>query len=109
MDSEAIGYDEDETPRRIYSPLNIICAAYNILQAWAAIGATFALGISHGGSAAIIYGLILIFLIYIIIALSMAELAAKYPTAGGEYHWTALIAPTKVRRELVLSILSRVR
>ena len=50
----------------------------------------------------IIYGLVLILLVYTAIALSAAELVARYPTAGGQYHWTSLIAPAHVRRELVI-------
>ncbi len=33
--------------------------------------------------------------------LSMAELAARYATAGGQYHWTWLLAPEKVKRGMV--------
>ena len=64
-------------------------------------GATFILGIAHGGSAGVVYGLVLIVVIYAGIALSMSELAAQYPTTGGQYHWSYLIAPVSARKELV--------
>ena len=81
--------------------MNIVAAAFNICQAWAAVGATFVLGIAHGGSVGVVYGLIIMVFLYGAIALSMAELAARYPTTGGQYHWTALIAPRSVKRQLV--------
>lgn len=90
-----------ETPIKKFGTLNIIAAAFNICQAWASIGATFALSIEHGGSTTIIYGSIVIFLVYSAIALSLAELAARYPTAGGQYHWTAILAPEPFKRQLV--------
>ncbi|KAL6716627.1 polyamine transporter tpo5 [Lecanora helva] len=34
------------------------------------------------------------------VALSLSEMAARYPTAGGQYHWTALLAPSKWKRGL---------
>ena len=90
-----------EAPSKTLSPLATVAAAYNICQSWVAIGATFALSIGHGGNITIIYGMMLIAVLYSIIALSIAELAAQYPTAGGQYHWTAILAPPKIRREMV--------
>lgn len=90
-----------ESPKRSFGPLNIIAAAFNICQAWAAVGATFVLGIAHGGSVGVVYGLLIILVFYGAIVLSLAELAARYPTTGGQYHWTALIAPKPVKRQLV--------
>lgn len=31
----------------------------------------------------------------------MAELASVYPTAGGPYHWTSILAPQRYKRILV--------
>ena len=90
-----------DSPKKSFGPLDIAVAAFNICQAWAAIGATLGLGIAHGGPPALIYGLVLVTIVYLIIALSAAELAANFGTAGGQYHWTAMLAPRQVRRQLV--------
>lgn len=90
-----------EVPVKTLSPLATIAAAYNICQSWVAIGATLGLSVGHGGNATVIYGLIIIAVLYSAIALSIAELAAQYPTAGGQYHWSAILAPPKIRREVV--------
>ena len=90
-----------DAPAKTLGPLAIVSAAYNISQSWVAIGATFALSIGHGGSVTVIYGLVFIAVLYTIVALSIAELVAQYPTAGGQYHWTAILAPPRIRREMV--------
>ena len=92
---------EMEVPAKTLSPLATVAAAYNICQSWVAIGATFTLSVGHGGNITVIYGLIIIAVVYIAIALSVAEFAAQYPTAGGQYHWSSILAPPSIRRETV--------
>lgn len=65
------------------------------------VASTLILGLSHGGSATVLYGLFVILIMYGAVALSLAEMAARYTTAGGQYHWTALLAPEKMKRGLV--------
>ena len=40
---------------------------------------------------------ILAFLGTVAVAVSLAEIASAYPTAGGQYHWVAALAPQKYR------------
>jgi len=75
--------------------------AFNLLSSWLAVATTMILGLSHGGSVTVLYGLVVILVIYGAVALSLAELAARYTTAGGQYHWTALLAPEGMKRGLV--------
>lgn len=49
----------------------------------------------------IIYGLLLMSMIYTATAFSLSELAARYPTAGGQYHWTSILAPPELSRGMV--------
>ena len=79
----------------------IISVAFNLLSSWLTIASTLILGLSHGGSVAVLYGLFVILIMYGAVALSLAELAARYTTAGGQYHWTALLAPESMKRGLV--------
>ena len=71
------------------------------MNTWWGFGSVFVLGISHGGPVTLIYGMILLSLVYGATALSLAELSAHYPTAGGQYHWTSLLAPKRLKRILV--------
>jgi len=59
------------------------------------------LAIFQGGPVTIIYGCVLMLFLMGASALTLAELAARYPTAGGQYHWTAILAPRKYARGLV--------
>ena len=65
------------------------------------MASTLILGLSHGGSVTVVYGLLIILVMYGAVALTLAELAARYTTAGGQYHWTALLAPKSMKRGLV--------
>jgi choline transport protein len=59
------------------------------------------LGISQGGNVEVLYGIIVMLFLIGATTLSLAELAARYPTAGGQYHWTTLLAPKKYKNGLV--------
>ena len=79
----------------------ILSVAFNLLSSWLAIATTLILGLSHGGSISVLYGLMVILVMYGAVALSLAELAARYPTAAGQYHWTAVLAPRGLKGGLV--------
>lgn len=89
-----------ESPRSI-SPLEIIGAGWNICQSWTGVAATMAISITQGGTVAVIYGLIVIFVTMGCSAATLGELASVYPTAGGQYHWTSILAPKEMSRSLV--------
>ena len=46
----------------------------------------------------LIYGMIVTTVIYLGIAILLAELASVYPTAGGQYHFTSILAPEGINR-----------
>ena len=85
-------------PPRVLSILDIVAAGFNICNAWSGLAATLFLGFLSGGPVTIIWGFVVCSFIILCCVLSMAELAAKYPTAGGQYHWTYILAPPKVKR-----------
>ena len=86
---------------RQMSSLSTISASWIICDSWAGVAATVALAIVQGGPVTMIYGLILMFLLGGACVLSLAELASVYPTAGGQYHWTSILAPKYGSRALV--------
>lgn len=50
----------------------------------------------------LLYGQILIFiLVGLGSTATLAELTSVYPTAGGQYHWTSILAPKSTNRALV--------
>ena len=48
----------------------------------------------------LIYGIFVTTFIYLCISLVLAELASVYPTAGGQYHFTSILAPEGINRLL---------
>ncbi|KAK5946371.1 hypothetical protein PMZ80_000514 [Knufia obscura] len=85
-------------PPRTLKALDILSAGFNVCNSWCGVAATMFLGFLAGGPVTIIYGVIISFFTVGCCALSMCELAARYPTAGGQYHWTYLLAPKSIRR-----------
>lgn len=81
--------------------LETISASWVICDSWAGVAATVALAISQGGPVTLIYGPILTLILVGACVLTLAELASVYPTAGGQYHWTSILAPKSMNRALV--------
>lgn len=91
---------ESHTKRDI-GMISIIALGWNICNSWAAVAATMILSITSGGPVTLLYGIVVIFVLNGSAAASMAEIASVYPTAGGQYHWTGVLAPKKWSRGLV--------
>lgn len=79
----------------------IICGGWNICNSWAGIAGTLAIGIAQGGTVLLLYGIIITLVAVGCCTATLAELASVYPTAGGQYHWTSILSPTKASRVLV--------
>jgi len=59
------------------------------------LSTTFLVSLVNGQSVTILWGWVLVTLISIAIALSLAEICSVYPTAGGVYFWAALLSSKK--------------
>lgn len=64
------------------------------------LATTFYYPLVAGGPANIIWGWILVSLIIICVAASLGEITSVYPTAGGVYYQTFMLAPAKYKRIL---------
>ncbi|EWY81964.1 hypothetical protein FOYG_16169 [Fusarium oxysporum NRRL 32931] len=84
--------------KKTMGPLAILFAGYNICNSWVGLAATMVIGMEQGGSVTIVYGVLLITFCVGCSTATMAELASVYPTAGGPYHWTSILAPEKYNR-----------
>ena len=58
----------------------------------------FAGGLANGGYAGTFWGFLLVWLGTLAAFTTMGELASMAPTAGGQYHWTAMLAPRSINR-----------
>ncbi|KAH7386800.1 amino acid/polyamine transporter I [Phaeosphaeria sp. MPI-PUGE-AT-0046c] len=95
-----VGLSLQPTAARNMSSIQTISAGWIISNSWAGIAATFILAVAQGGPITLIYGPIIMLFLVGSCAVTLAELASVYPTAGGQYHWTSILAPKKWSREL---------
>lgn len=87
--------------RRDIGPFDILCVGYNICNCWVGLAATMVIGIEQGGTVTLIYGTLVVTFAMVCSAATMAELSSVYPTSGGPYHWTSILAPERYHRFLV--------
>lgn len=59
------------------------------------LSTTMYYSLTDGQSVTVLYGWIFVSLISLCIAASLAEICAVYPTAGGVYYWSAMLATRK--------------
>ena len=59
------------------------------------MAASLSVALPSGGPTAVIWGIIPSFIGNLCMAASLAEICAVYPTSGGQYHWSAILAPEK--------------
>lgn len=78
----------------------MIALSFNICNSWVAIATSLALAISAGGTVTLLYGIICSCAVYASVGISLAELISVYPTPGGQYHFTSILAPKKWSRGL---------
>ncbi|KAL4771561.1 amino acid/polyamine transporter I [Aspergillus nidulans var. acristatus] len=93
--------DQLEMPmKRKFNILSIIAVGYNISNSWVAIAASFAIAIQSGGALSLLYGIIAVTFAMLCTGVTLAELASVYPTAGGQYHFTSILASRRWSRGL---------
>jgi choline transport protein len=87
---EALGHKSEL--KRNFSPLAMLGLAFAILNSWTALSASLSLALPSGGSTSVVWGLVTAGICNLCLAASLAEFLSAYPTAGGQYHWVAVIA-----------------
>jgi choline transport protein len=96
---ELIQLNPQAVPRDI-GPFQIIALGFNIPNSWAAIAISLSTALTAGGSVSLIYGNFIITAMYGSAAVTLAELASVYPTAGGQYHFASIMAPKRFNRSI---------
>lgn len=79
--------------QRNFSMISMLGLAFAILNTWTALSASLSLALPSGGPSAAVWGLITAGVFNLALAASLAEFLSAYPTAGGQYHWAAIVAP----------------
>lgn len=78
--------------KRNFSMTSMLGLAFAILNTWTALAASITLALPSGGPSAVIWGLMVAGVCNLCLAASLAEFLSAWPTAGGQYHWAAIVA-----------------
>lgn len=99
-DVKSIGISDVASPKKkAFTTLSALSMGYSITNT--GLGIVQIVGNTvFGAGPLFIYGMLLIFCISICIAITLGELVSAYPHAGGQYFWTAQLAPERSRRFL---------
>lgn len=87
---EQLGHKQEL--KRNFSMISMLGLAFAILNTWTALAAAISVALPSGGPSAVIWGLIVAGICNLCLAASLAEFLSAYPTAGGQYHWAAIIS-----------------
>ncbi|KAK7183965.1 hypothetical protein DPSP01_012241 [Paraphaeosphaeria sporulosa] len=79
--------------RRNFAFLSILGLSCSLMITWEGLCSVFVFGLMDGGPAGLIYGFLFCWLGYGTVVATMGELVSIWPTAGGQYHWTHMLAP----------------
>ncbi|KLO85639.1 Uncharacterized protein LW93_14254 [Fusarium fujikuroi] len=71
-----------------------------LVSTWIALAGTMAYILPSGGSVSFIYGFIVCVLCNLALAASLGEMAALWPTAGGQYHFMYALCTPKWKRPM---------
>ncbi|KAI1112651.1 choline transport protein [Nemania sp. NC0429] len=82
------------------SRLTMVALTFAILNTWIALAGSIGLVLPSGGSVSFLYGFIFCVLCNFALAASLGELAAIWPTAGGQYHFVYALCTDKWRKSM---------
>ncbi|KAF4547437.1 Amino acid permease-like protein 20 [Elsinoe fawcettii] len=71
-----------------------------LVATWETVFGVAGLGLTNGGTAGFIYMYIVVWISFLCIYTSMAEMGSMAPTSGGQYHWVSELAPEKWQKLL---------
>ncbi|KAF9638411.1 putative amino acid transporter protein [Lasiodiplodia theobromae] len=83
--------------RREFSVWSLGALLVCLMATWEALSSVVAQALTNGGAPCLFYNYVIAFIGSLLTAASMAEIASIYPTAGGQYHWVASLAPPHTR------------
>jgi amino acid transporter len=82
------------------STLTMVAMAFAILNTWIALAGVMAYILPSGGAVSFIYGFLVCVFCNLALAASLGELAALWPTAGGQYHFMYALCTTRWKRSM---------
>ncbi|KAI2618103.1 putative GABA transporter [Hypoxylon sp. NC1633] len=97
-----IGGSDDEQLQRLgkrpllsrgFGFMSILGFSCSALLSWEGILVTSISGLLNGGPAGVVWGFLINWVGFVSVYTALGEMASMAPTAGGQYHWVAMMAP----------------
>ncbi|KAF4949302.1 hypothetical protein FSARC_13509 [Fusarium sarcochroum] len=95
-DLAAFGHDQSLT--RKFSMWSMLALAFSVLGTWSTFAQGIDSGLTAGGPVAILWGLCLVFVCNVCVAVSLGEMCSSMPTALGQAYWISRLWPTSAGR-----------
>jgi amino acid permease (GABA permease) len=86
----SLGYAQEL--RRRMSGFSNFAVSFTIISVLSGCLTLYYFGMTYGGPVAIVWGWIIVGAMTLVVGLGMAEIASRYPTAGGLYFWAAKLS-----------------
>lgn len=80
---------------RFISTLGFACT---LMSTWEIALMTSFYGLLNGGTAGLVWGYFVVWLGYMLVFATIAEMASIAPTSGGQYHWASEFAPRSCQK-----------
>ncbi|KAJ5380098.1 uncharacterized protein N7496_002526 [Penicillium cataractarum] len=78
---------------RSFSWMGALGLAFSIVNSWLTYASCFGVAYSYGGGQVAIFSPIISALVQWIMLMGVAELSSAFPSSGGQYHFTYIVAP----------------
>ncbi|KAF1816260.1 GABA permease [Eremomyces bilateralis CBS 781.70] len=93
---EQFGYQQEL--KRHFSLLGMVGFSFSIVTSWTALGGVLIIGVESGGPPVMIWSWVGVSILSLAVGCSLAEMCSKFPLAGGQYSWVAILAPKSVAK-----------
>ncbi|THC95229.1 hypothetical protein EYZ11_005306 [Aspergillus tanneri] len=97
-DMSALG--REQVLRRNFRFISIVGFGCTLIATWEVVLTLLAQGLTDGGTAGLIWGFLIVASGFLLVFLSLAEMASIAPTSGGQYHWVSEFAPPSCQKFL---------
>lgn len=94
--AEVVGHEQELV--RQFGPFSMFCLAFSVLGTWSTLAQNLSSGINNGGPVTILWGLVLVTICNLCVAVSLGELTSAMPTALGQAYWVYRLWTTPLGR-----------
>ncbi|KAF4335501.1 choline transporter [Fusarium beomiforme] len=91
-------FGHDQSLSRKFSMWSMLALAFSVLGTWSTFAQGIDSGLTSGGPIAILWGLVLVFVCNICVAVSLGEMCSSMPTALGQAYWISRLWPNQAGR-----------